>query len=392
MATTVSVKKYEGSPTAKKIYILCILFGAAIFAFGVGKDPVRLWSNYLINYFFWMNVGMFGLFFVALQHLTASYWSSTIRRVAESFIAYIPVSALMFIGLLFGTHSLFEWTHTDVVNADPILKMKEAYLNMPFFIVRHVTLYAIVFFLGGKLVKNSLSQDKKADATLSLKNTTLSAPFIMLFAVFYTLAAVDLMMSLSPHWFSTIFGVYCWAGLMCSGLAVLTFWTVHLRKKGVLAGFVTEDHLHDLGKLMFAFMVFWAYVAFSQYMLIWYANLPEETPYMILRTQTGYKNFSLVLMLIKFVVPLFLLVCRPAKRSQNWLLVMVALFIFGQWLDTYWIVMPTFYKEPVFGLPEVGLFLGFMGLFFLSVSTYLQKINPVAINDPWQKDALHHHQ
>jgi len=387
-----NVKKFEGSPTIKKLYIVLIIAGAATFAIGVAKDPVRLWANYLMNYFFWMNIGLFGLFFAALQHITSSYWSATLRRVAESFSAYLPISALLFIGLLFGMHHLFEWTHHDAVEADHLLNIKSAYLNIPFFIARHVALYAVAIFLGGKLIKNSLSQDKLADASISLKNATLSAPFIMLFAIFYTLASVDLMMSLAPHWFSTIFGVYCWAGLMNSGFGMLAIWVVHLRRKGVLAGLVTEDHLHDVGKLMFAFMVFWAYVAFSQYMLIWYANLPEETPYMILRTQGDYQALSIVLMLVKFVLPMFMLISRPSKRNANWLMFMGFWFILAQWLDTYWIVMPTFYDKPVFGFPEIGMFLGFLGLFFLSVSTYLQKISPVAINDPWQKDALHHHQ
>jgi len=246
--------------------------------------------------------------------------------------------------------------------------------------------------LGGKIVKNSFQQDEKPNPALSLQNVTLSAPFIMLFAITYTLASIDLMMSLSPRWFSTIFGVYCWGGLFYQALAGITITAICLRKKEAVGDYITDDHLHDLGKLMFAFLVFWGYVAFSQYMLIWYGNLPEETFYFIARNG-AYKPVSLALMLGKFVIPFFLLIIRPAKRNANWLLFVALWFVVAQALDIYWMVMPTFFAEkPVFGLMEIFIFLGFFALFALSVVTLLKRVYPVAINDPWINDALHHRQ
>lgn len=384
-------KKFELSTGKKKLFLMLIGIGVASFAYALKTDPTRAWANYLTDYFYWMNISMAGLFFAALQHATNSQWSATIRRIGEVFIAYIPVSFVLFLGLLFGLHHLFEWSEASAVAHDHLLQVKSAYLNIPFFLVRHVALYVLMGTIGYKMVKNSLKQDEAPDPSLTLKNITLSSPFLALFAVLYTLASIDLIMSLSPHWFSTIFGVYCWAGLFFSGLAMIMFWTVTLRKKNVLSNFVTDDHLHDLGKLMFAFLVFWAYSAFSQYMLIWYANLPEETPYFILRTIGAYKPVSMALLLGKFLIPFFMLLTRPAKRSANWLLFMTVWFFAAQWIDVYWMVFPTFFKEPVFGLTEIGMFVGFLGLFFLSVSTYLAKVSPVAINDPWIEEALHYH-
>ncbi len=384
-------KYYAGLGNLKKPLMALVLLGVVGFFVTLTQNAERAWANYLMNYFFWMNIAMAGLFFAALQHITGAYWSATIRRVSESLSAYIPVSFVLFIGLLFGLHHLYEWTHADVVQHDELLKMKSGYLNIPFFIVRHVGLYLLCLFLGRKIVNNSLSQDEQANAALSVQNTKLSAPFLMLFAVLYTLASVDLIMSLAPHWFSTMFGVYCWAGLFFSGLGMLAIWVVALRNNGVLADFVNEDHLHDLGKFMFAFLVFWGYVGFSQYMLIWYANLPEETPYMIARTQGAYKNVGIILMLVKFVIPLFLLISRPAKRSKNFLLFMGFWFLVAQYVDVYWMVIPAFFKAPIFGWNEVVMFIGFGALYFLSVGRFLEKVSPVAINDPWLPAALHHH-
>lgn len=387
-----NLKRFQGSPFIRKFLGFLVVIGIGSFVWGLNQNAPCAWAHFLINYFYWLSIALFGLFFAALQHITGSHWSVTIRRVSESFIAYLPVSLVLFIVLLFGLHNLYEWTHPHVMETDPILKLKTGYLNTPFFIVRHAALYILCLVLGGKLVKNSLRQDKENNAHLTVVNTRLSAPFILLFAMLYTLASVDLMMSLDPHWFSTIFGVYCWAGLMYSGLAMLALWVIFLRKKGILTDWVSDHHLHDIGKLMFAFLVFWGYIAFSQYMLIWYANLPEETPYFILRTQGPWQTVSLALMLGKFVIPFFLMVSRPAKRNLAWLAFCALWFLAAQWLDVYWMVIPAFFEKPVFGITDVGIFLGFGGLFLLSVGTFLKKVNAVAINDPRIKEALHHHQ
>ena len=371
--------------------VLAVL-GAGCFVGGLLVNAERAWAAYLVGYFFWLCIGLAGVFFAALQHITGSMWSATVRRVAESFIAFLPVAVVLFVVLLFGLHHLYEWTHADVVAADPVISQKTAYLNIPFFAIRGVVLFALCLGLGGWMVRNSLKQDKTGDVALTHKNVRISAPFLLIFAWAFTFVAFDLMMSLSPRWFSTIFGVYCWAGLFYSGLAMITIWVIILRKRGVLGGFVTEDHLHDLGKLMFAFLVFWAYIGFSQFMLIWYANLPEETFYMIRRIHGAWEPVSLALMIGKFGLPFFMIVSRKAKRNENWLLFMACWFLAAQWLDVYWMVYPTFFATPVFGWMEIGIFAGFGGLFFLSVGAFLKRISPVAIKDPRLNEALHHHQ
>ncbi|MBI4125874.1 MAG: molybdopterin oxidoreductase [Deltaproteobacteria bacterium] len=385
-------QSFELSGKLKTLFGAFVAVGLITFIVGLKTGPDRAWSNFLLEYFYWLCLGLSGVFFAALQHITASYWSVTVRRVGEAFIAYLPVAVVLFVVLLFGLHHLYEWTHLNVVEHDPILSMKKGYLNVPFFVIRAILLFAVALGLGGWMIRNSIRQDKSGDPRLTLLNTKISAPFLLLFAVTFTLVAVDLMMSLAPHWFSTIFGVYCWAGLFYSGLAMMAIWVIALRKKGMLAEFVTDDHLHDLGKLMFAFLVFWGYVAFSQYMLIWYANLPEETPYMITRVSGAWKPVSTALMVVKFVIPFFLLVARPAKRRDGWLMFVAFWFLAAQWLDIYWMVFPAHFDKPVFGFMEIGMFLGFAGIFSLCVGGFLKRVSTVAVKDPWLEQCLHHHQ
>jgi hypothetical protein len=379
-----------------KMRVLCLLLvamGVITFFMGLKGDPKRAWANFLLEYFFWLCIGLSGVFFSALQHLTGSFWSTPIRRISEVFIAYLPIAFVLFFVLAFlGLPQLYSWTDPKVVSGDPILMSKVGYLNTPFFIVRQIALFAFVFILGGWMVRNSLRQDRNGNSRLTHLNSRISAPFILFFAWLFTFAAFDLMMSLSPHWYSTIFGVYCWAGLFYSGLAMITLWVITLRKKGVLAPFVNENHYQDLGKLMFAFLVFWGYIAFSQYMLIWYANQPEETAYMMTRVNGDWRHISQALMLFKFVIPFFLIVSRWSKRWENYLLAMTLWFLAAQWLDIYWMVFPTFYKTPVFGWMEVGMFAGFAGLFLFSVTDFLSRVTPVAIKDPRLPEGLRHHQ
>ncbi len=398
---TPTVKPFRFSAKANGLFLALIAIGIVSFVCGVLKEPQRAWAGYLTSYFFWLCISLCGVFFAALQHLTGAMWSATVRRIAEVFIGFIPVAIILFGIFVYGLNSMhhhgihfYEWMDHAVMQADPILRLKTAYLNQPFFIIRTVILFLVVLVLGGLMVRNSIRQDATGDVAYTKKNVRLSAPFILIFAWAFTFAmAFDLMMSLTPHWFSTIFGIYCWAGLFESGLAMIMLFAIFLRRQGTLAEFVTEDHLHDLGKFLFAFTVFWAYIAFSQFMLIWYANLPEETFYFSMRNVPGWKPVTLALVLAKFVVPFVVLINRPAKRIEGVLIGICIWILAAQYLDVYWMIYPTFFKEgPVFGWMEIGTFLGFAGLFFLSVGRVLAKVSPVAVKDPYIGEALHHHQ
>jgi hypothetical protein len=333
-----------------------------------------------------------GLFFAAIQWLTGAMWSAPLRRVAESFTSYLPVVALTFLGVVLGAHSIFEWTHPEFVKGDIILEGKAGYLNMTFFTIRNFIAIALWCFFAFKMIGRSLKQDATGDVTLTLKNKSLSPLFLIIFAITFTMASFDQIMSLDPHWFSTMLGVYCFSGLFYSTLALTAVVTIALKRSGLLAGIVNEHHLHDLGKFMFAFTVFWAYIAFSQYMLIWYANMPEETGFFMLRTETAWKWISLFLLIGKFMVPFFLLIQRGSKRSEMRLFYVAIFMLVAQWIDNLWLVQPSFFKTgPVFGWVEVVITLGFTGIFGYTVLRFLTRNNVVAIKDPKLAEAVFHH-
>ncbi|MEK6554537.1 MAG: molybdopterin oxidoreductase, partial [Bdellovibrionota bacterium] len=269
--------QYTVSSRMKTAYTVCMFLGLIGFALLMINDQKRAWLAFLLPFFYFTSLALGGLFFTAIQHLTKAGWSVNVRRITESFTSFFPVTAVAALIFLFGSNKIYSWMDKAHVAADAILQGKVGYLNMTFFVIR------LVLFIGGwmwfskKIVGRSIEQDTTGEDELSNKQVKTSIGFILFFALSYSFFAVDLLMSLEPHWFSTIYGVYSFAGLFQSTLAFTILLIIYMKKHGLLAGYVTDDHMHDLGKFLFAFTVFWAYIAFSQYMLIWYANLPEET-------------------------------------------------------------------------------------------------------------------
>lgn len=368
--------------------------GVVAFLAALQGDSKRAWFAFIQGHFFFMSLALGGIFFAAIQWLTGAMWSAPVRRVGEAFTAYIPVAIVTFALLYFGLHDLYIWTHPEHVKGDILLEGKAAYLNVPFFMVRNLAVLAALYFLTKKMIGNSIAQDADKNYKHTARNKALAPAFLLVFGVGFTMASFDQLMSLAPHWFSTMFGVYCFAGLFYSFLAALTIAVVLLRRKGVLTGIVNDNHLHDLGKFMFAFTVFWAYIGFSQFMLIWYANLPEETFYFSDRFSGGWFYVSVFLLVGKFMTPFFFLLPRDAKRSEKVLLGVGAWMLLAQWVDLLWIAQPEYSRTgPVVGWQEIGTTLGFAGVFGLMVVRFLSKHNAVAVGDPRLAESVfHHHQ
>jgi hypothetical protein len=385
---------FEVSGGVKSLFIIFAAIGVATFAFGVTQDPHRAWASFLVNHFYFMSLGLGGLFIAAIQWLTSAMWSAPVRRISESFTAYLPVAVIMAIVMYFGIHHLYIWDDATTVAGDIVLKGKAGWLSKNSFIIRDAVAIIVWILFAKKMIGNSIKQDTTKDLSLTLKNRALSPMFLIIFGLTFTLVSFDLLMSLDPHWYSTMFGVYCFAGLFYSSLALTCLITLYFRSKGKLDGIINENHLHDLGKFMFAFTIFWAYIGFSQFMLIWYANLPEETTYFIHRFAGNWMYVSIFLLVGKFLVPFFLLLPRDAKRSDKMLAIVGVWMMIAQWIDVMWMVQPEFFKDgPQFGLVEIGTTLGFLGLFGFMVSRFFAKNNIVAIGDPMlAKSVFHHHQ
>lgn len=376
----------------KTIYSVSIFLGVVLFALGLYKDHDRTWHGFLTSFMYWTNLALGGLFFVAIQHVSKAGWSVNIRRIAEAFTAFIPIAAGAAVVLLVGSKHLYIWLDPNIVANDAILQGKSAYLNATFAVIRLVVFFAIWLVFSKLIVGNSLKQDHDGEAKWTLKNVPLSVAFLVLFALSYSLFSVDTLMSLQPHWFSTIWGVYNFAGLFQSFLAMLIIFVVYSMKKGWLRGLVSEDHLHDLGKFLKGFTVFMAYIGFSQFLLIWYANLPEETIFYLARSNGWWMAITFSLLILKFAVPFLLLLPRWAKRTPNHLLMVSVLVLIMQYVDIYWMVYPNLDPyTPKFSWQEVGSFILLGGLFIWSVTSFLAKNKLVPIRDPRIQESIHHH-
>jgi hypothetical protein len=385
---------FEVSSGIKTVLVVFIVVGVAAFAAGLKMSPERAWASFVHNHFYFMSLGLGGAFFAAIQWLTGAMWSAPIRRLSESMTSYLPVVLVTFAIICFGIPHLYLWSHAEHVKGDIILEGKSGYLSTGFFAIRNYIAIAIWLFFSFKMVKNSITQDTTRDYALTARNRALAPVFLILFGVTFTMASFDQLMSLDPHWFSTMFGVYCFAGLFYSNLASTCLLTLFMRSKGKLDGILNDNHLHDLGKFMFAFTVFWAYIGFSQFMLIWYANLPEETGYFLHRFHGAWIWVSVFLLAGKFMLPFFVLLPRDAKRNPRLLAIVGVFMLIAQWIDVLWMVQPEFFADgPRFGWQELGVTLGFLGVFGLCVFRFLAKNNIVAIGDPrLEESVFHHHQ
>jgi hypothetical protein len=380
------------APALRNAAMILVVVGGLLSAAALISDAhrARFGFAYLWAFSFVWVVALGALFFVGLQHLVHAVWSVVVRRIAEMFASSIWLVAILFIPVLVyclynDRFGLYPWLDADKVAHDELLQGKAAYLNLPFFAVRGVAFFALWIAFAAYFTGGSLKQDAgRGGVELSLRMRRTSAPFMMLFALSATFASIDWLMSLEPLWFSTIFGVYVFSGMVVSALSVITVATIWLRSSGRLGrGIVGDGHLYNLGVLLFGFVCFWAYIAFSQYMLIWYGNIPEESFYLINRLQGGWLWISVALALVRFVIPFFALLSRPAKTNPTRLVWVSILLLVGQFLDLYWLIMPQIHHDrPVIGWAELGPPLLMLGALALYISHFLKRHLPLAVGDP----------
>lgn len=358
--------------------------GIALCLFGWMQNPAQFFHSWLAAAAFWLSVTLGALFFTMLHHLTAAQWSTVIRRFFENLGLLLPLQLILFLPLFGGMGELYHWSHADAVAQDHLLQLKAPYLNVPFFIVRTLVYFVIWSLLAWRLWLLSVRQDQKSEAAHLVSLKRLSAPGMILFAITFTFASFDWLMSLDAHWYSTIFGVYTFSGAIVALLATVILILFGLQKYGHLRQEIGAEQFHDLGRLLFAFTVFWAYMAFSQYFLIWYGNIPEETIWFTHRWHGSWKAVTLLLVLGHFLVPFVILMTRWAKRSRLALPVLAAWLLFMHWVDLQWLVMPTLHPhdyhfswQDVVTLAAMG---GILAFFFIRLLARRSMV-PVAAAD-----------
>lgn len=364
--------------------------------FTAGDGLRQFLHSYMLAFLFFMTIALGALFFVTIQYLTRAGWSATVRRLFELVAGALPVLGLLLLPVLvptlMGNHELFSWVNEQKVAADHLLHHKAPYLNVPFFLVRVIIYFGFWSFLSHFFLRNSSRQDESGDPKLTSRMQAVAAPGMIAFALTLTFSSVDLVMSLSPHWFSTMIGVYFFAGAFMSGLAFVILFALGLQRSGHMTKVVTTEHYHDLGKLMFGFVFFWGYIAFSQFMLIWYGNIPEETEWYLHRMHGAWGVVSLVLLFGHFVIPFVGLISRHVKRNRAALGFWAGYLLVMHWIDLYWYVMPQLRPEDTHSAPfhvlDVTSFLGIGGIFLAAVAFMGKKRSLVAVKDPRLTEAL----
>ena len=372
------------------LLIVGVILGVAAFF----VDHSRAVYNYLIAFTFMISIGVGALFLIALEYIVGADWSVPIRRVVEFFAATIPLLAILVIPLLFNIGELFHWSHPESIAEDKILNAKVPYLNISFFIIRVFVLIGLWSLFYFFFVKNSKKQDTTRDQKLTTINIRLSAVFIPIFAFTITISAIDWLMSIEPHWFSTIIGVYFFAGTVIAALAAVTLATVLLKENGYLHPAMTNDHLYSLGALLFAFVNFWGYIAFSQYMLIWYADLPEETFWFMQKWEGSWAIFSIGLIIIKFLVPYIVLVSQPSKMDPKKLKFISVWLLFAHLYDLFWFVMPEMEELSggySFSWIDLVFPIAAVGLIILVFNMKAKRENLIPIGDPKLQRGLDFH-
>ena len=366
----------------------------------------KLYTSLWMNNVFFLGLGIIGLFFVAIQYAASAGWSAGLIRVPLAMGSWIPVAGILMIVLYFVTsHDIFHWTHHGLYEKggaefDPIIAKKAPYFFFPgepggfpiFFIFRMVLFFGLWYWFLVMIRKNMLAEDIDNSPTYWYKNRVNATVFLIIFAVSSSVAAWDWIMSIDTHWFSTMFGWYMFASWWVTGLAGITLIVAFLKDAGYLK-VVNANHLHDLGKFIFAFSIFWTYIWFGQFLLIYYANIPEETVYFVERMTTSpYSWIFYTNLILNFVLPLLLLMTRDAKRQISMLKVVCPIVILGHWLDFFNMVTPgVMQNDGGIGFLEIGLALVFAAAYLLVVLSSLAKVPLVGKNHPMLQESLNHH-
>jgi hypothetical protein len=359
------------------------LIAAVLCAGGALIFPPVFFRAYLSAYIFWIGIPVGALALLMLHHLVGGRWGFMIQRVLEAAIQTLPLMALLFIPLLFGLADLYPWAQTEVVAADPLLQQKAAYLNIPFFIARAVAYFAVWIVLGRLLVTWSLQQDRSADDTLTLRLQRLSGPGLVLYGLTVSFAVIDWIMSLEPKWYSTIFGMIFMVSFGLAAMALAILATRFLESEKPLAQVVSPDRWHDLGNLLLALVMFWAYLNFSQFLLIWSENLAEEIPWYLHRIGGGWEWVAVALILFQFALPFILLLSRNTKRDSRTLAAVAAAILFMHWLDILWMVVPSFYPARFhFHWLDIAAPVAIGGLWLAAFIGYLKARSLLPLHDP----------
>ena len=393
---------YTISGKTKNVLFAMMGIGVLAIAYALirGIPAQRVWANFLVNIFFFLFIGLGATFYLAKKYVSEASYAIVYKRVYEAISGYLPLGAILLVIFLllgfFHVHHIYHWMDPEVYDPasehyDEIIAGKAPYFNTVFFWARILIFFGLFIVAQRTFRKRSLEEDLTGDVNLYKKNITTSAWFLVLFGFTSPVIVWDVIMSIDTHWFSTMFGWYVFAGFWCTTMVTIMLISLHLKGKGHLQE-MNNNHFHDLGKWVFALSFLWTYTFFCQFMLIWYANIPEEVIYFQDRLEDfGYRPLFWIMFFINFTLPMIFLMSRDAKRNATFLKVVGCILIFTHWLDVFIMVMPgAVAGQWNLGPFELGLFIGFAGLFLFVVLNQLAKAPLIAQKHPLLEESKHH--
>jgi hypothetical protein len=375
----------------KVITLVLIAFGVfTVIAGFMTGEATRTWANLLLNNYYFLSVTIGATFWMALQAITQSGWSAAYIRIPQAMSTYLIVSFVLWIFMFLGIHDLYHWTHHDAVMHDPILLHKEPYLNVPFFSVRFVLFFALWIFLTMRIKKLSAEEDIHGGLGYFNKIEFTSKVYIFILAFSFSLFTIDWLMSLDAHWYSTIYAVKKFVMAFYHGVTWITAIAIILHMMGLLPTF-SKKHMQDFGRYIFALSIIWGYMWLSQYLLIWYANIPEETVYYVPRIMSEYKNFFYAELIINWLFPFLFLMWNRVSSNPAAMLFVVLVLIIGQWIELYMSIMPNTIESHSISWIEVGTFMGYLGIFVTVVVWSLKRITLVPKKHPYLIESIKDH-
>lgn len=384
-------KQFTLSKTFRIVAIVLILIGAAALAVGFITDPDRTWTNLLLNNFYFLSLAIGAAFFYALQYITQSGWSSMFKRVPEAMTFFIPIAAVFAIAMLFGLPKLYHWAHEGAAEHDALIAHKEPYLNITFFSIRVVIFFVLWILLSQLLRKLSLKEDLEGGMAYFQKSEFWSKVFIFVIAITFSFASFDFIMSIDPHWYSTIFSLKNFVAAFYHGSAIILLIVLLLHDRGFYPK-LNDSHLLDFSRYLFMLSIVWGYLFFAQFMLIWYGNIPEETMYFARRwADPTFKVIFFANIILNWFIPFMVLMSRHLDKKKLVLKLVVVVLIIGQYVDLYDQIVPGIIGKPVFGFTEIGMWLGFAGLFALVTGWALSKAAIIPKNHPYLDESVYHH-
>lgn len=372
------------------VTIAMIAIGVIAIVYGLLTNSQRGWASILHNNFFLISLTIGATFFFCLQYITQSGWSAMFRRVPEAIWSYIPYAGIIMILLFFGVEQLYHWAHHDAAAHDALIAHKAPYLNVPFFFIRIVVVFAAWFLLTRYLRKLSLEEDRLGGIQYLEKIEFWSKVLIFVLAITFSMGSFDWIMSLEVHWFSTIFAFKSFASAFYHGTALVALIVILLHERGYYKE-LNESHLLDFSRYMFGLSIIWGYLYFAQFMLIWFSNIPEETVYYVKRWDNGWLPFFIFNLAVNWLIPFVVLLPQKLDKNIKVVKYIAILLIIGMWVEQYELIMPEITRTPHFGIIEAGTLIGFAGLFLFVLGKSLTKAPLVPKNHPYIEESIYHH-